>query len=100
MSVATFLAKADKLMARGPFALVSRDYKVLRREGEAAGAHYRARLAKERERGKPSSCPPGKARPSNRVFLDHLRSYPAAARPGTPMRTAMADYFIRTYPCR
>jgi len=100
MSVATFLAKADALRAKGPFALLSKDYKLLRREGEAAGAAYQQRLAKEREQGQPSSCPPRKARPGNNEFLDHLRSYPASLRLETKMRTAMADYFIRAYPCR
>ncbi len=100
ISVAAFLARADALMAKGPFALLAKDYKLLRAEGEAAGAAYQARLAQEREQGQASSCPPRKARPSNSQFLDHLRGYPAAARPATNMRKAMADYFIRAYPCR
>jgi len=99
ISVAEFLAKAGALKAKGPLALLSKDYKLLKSEGEAAGALYQARLAKERERGKASSCPPPRARPSNGQFLDYLRSYPVAARTGTLMRTAMADYFVRAYPC-
>lgn len=100
MSVATFLAKADALRAKGPFALMSSDYKLLKAEGEAAGAVYQQRLQQERAAGRPSSCPPRGARPSNDQFIAHLRSYPAGARPNTPMRAAMADYFIRNYPCR
>lgn len=102
MSVATFLAKADALRAKGPAALFSGDMKVLKSEGEAAGAAYRARLAAERAAGRPSSCPPpgGKARMSSDQLLAHLRAYPAPARGGTTMKTAMADYFIKTYPCR
>lgn len=102
MSVATFLAKADALRAKGPAALFSGDMKVLKSEGEAAGAAYRARLAAERAAGRPSSCPPpgGKARMSSDQLLNHLRSYPAPARGGTTMKAAMADYFIKTYPCR
>jgi hypothetical protein len=99
MSVATFLAKSDSLMAKGPFALLSKDYKLLKAVGKAAGANYQTRLAREREQGKASSCPPRRARPSNNQFLNHLRDYPAAARSGTTMHTAMADYFIRAYPC-
>ena len=99
MSVATFIAKADRLLARGPFALFSKDYKLLKAVGEAAGDDYKARLAREREQGNASSCPPRRARPSDKQFLKHLRSYPAATRPGTTMRTATADYFIRTFPC-
>ncbi len=102
MSVATFLAKAEALRAKGPAALFSGDMKVLKTEGEAAGAAYRARLAAERAAGKPSSCPPpgGKARISSDQLLTHLRAYPAPARGGTTLKTAMAEYFIKTYPCR
>lgn len=102
MSVATFLAKADALRAKGPAALFSGDMKVLKTEGEAAGAAYRTRLSAERAAGKPSSCPPpgGKARMSSDQLLAHLRSYPAPARGSTSMKAAMADYFIKTYPCR
>ena len=38
MSVATFLAKADALKAKGPLALLSSDIKLLQGEGQAAGA--------------------------------------------------------------
>lgn len=102
MSVATFLAKADALRAKGPAALFSGDMKVLKNEGEAAGAAYRNRLTAERAAGKPSSCPPagGKARMSSDQLLAHLRAYPAPARGNTTMKAAMADYFIKTYPCR
>jgi len=101
MNVATFLAKAEVLMAKGPFALLSKDVKVLRAEGEAASDVYFARLGRERAQGNPSSCPPRKPKePSNREFLKHLRSYPPAARAVTKMHVAMGDWFIRTYPCK
>ena len=102
MSIATFLSKADALRAKGPMALFSSDMNVLKAEGEAAGAAYRARLQAERAAGKPSSCPPpgGKARMNSDQLIAHLRSYPEGARPRVTMKAAMADYFIRTYPCR
>jgi hypothetical protein len=59
MSVATFLAKADALKARGIMALGSSDIGLLRAEGQAAGEAYRARL--ESERASPAS--PVRARP-------------------------------------
>jgi len=99
MSVATFLAKADSLRAKGPFALMSSDYKLLKAEGTAAGEAYGARLRQERAAGRPSSCPPQGTRPTSNQVLAHLRTYPVAARPATTMRAAMADYFIPTYPC-
>ena len=99
MSVAAFLTKADALKAKGFMALASSDMKLLRDEGQAAGAAYGARLQQERAAGKPSSCPPKGARPSSNQVLNHLRSYPPAKRAGLTMKAAMADYFIKTYPC-
>ena len=100
MSVATFLAKADALRAKGAMALFSADYKALKSEGQAAGQAYRVRLAAERAQGKPSSCPPKPAPVDSNSLLAHLRTYPAAHREHIAMRTAMADLFIKTWPCR
>lgn len=100
MSVAAFLSKADALKAKGLMALGSPDIKLLRAEGQAAGMAYGVRLQQERASGKPSSCPPKGARPSSNDVLDHLRTYPATKRPSTSMKAAMADYFIKNYPCR
>ena len=100
MSVAMFLSRVDALKAKGPMALLSPDLKVLKSDGEAAGAAYRARLVAERSAGKPSSCPPKGATVSQDQVLSHLRTYPAGTRERTSMKTAMADLFIKTYPCR
>ena len=100
MPVAVFLAKADALKAKGLGALGSPDIGLLKAEGQAAGQAYRARLQAERAAGKPSSCPPKGAKVNSRQLIAHLRSYPEAARARTDMRTAMADFFIKTYPCK
>ncbi len=100
MSVAIFLAKADALRAKGAMALFSSDYKALQTEGRAAGQAYRTRLAAERAQGKPSSCPPKPAPVNSNSLIAHLRTYPAEHRDHVPMRTAMADLFIKTWPCR
>lgn len=99
MSVAAFLGKADALKAKGPMALFSSDIGVLKSEGQAAGEAYRARLQNERAAGKPSSCPPKGTKVNSDKLLDHLRTYPAPTRPKVSMKQAMADYFIKTYPC-
>lgn len=99
MSIATFLAKADALRAKGPLALLSSDIKLLKTEGMAAGQAYRAQLVRERAQGKPSSCPPKGTKIGSDQLIDHLRAYPAAARIRTTMRAAMADFFIKTFPC-
>ena len=100
MSVATFLAKADALKAKGAMAMFSSDIGVLKSEGQAAGKAYLVRLEKERAAGHPSSCPPKGSRVNSDELLAHLRTYPANARPGVNMKQAFADYFIRKYPCR
>ncbi|MBN8484334.1 MAG: hypothetical protein J0L50_06095 [Sphingomonadales bacterium] len=100
MSAATFLAKADALKAKGIGALGSPDIKLLRAEGQAAGEAYRQRLQAERAQGRPSSCPPKGTKVNSDKLLAHLRTYPEAVRARTSMKQAMADYFIRNYPCR
>ncbi len=100
MSVAAFLTKVDALKAKGMMAMLSGDIKVLKTEGNAAGEAYRKRLAAERAQGRPSSCPPQGSRVNSDQLIAHLNTYAPAARPATSMKTAFADYFIKTYPCR
>ena len=100
MSAAAFLAKADALRAKGPMALLSGDIKLLKAEGQAAGLAYRARLKAEKAAGKPPhSCPPPKSRINSTQVIEHLRTYPAATRTRTTMKTAIADLMVKTYPC-
>jgi hypothetical protein len=99
MNVAAFLAKAEALEKKGAMALFSSDLKLLKAEGNAAGAAYRARLDRERAAGKPSSCPPKGTSVKSDALLAHLRTYPAAMRPTVTLRTAMADMFIKMFPC-
>ena len=100
MMVGTFLAKANALKAKGPMALLSPDVKVLQGEGQAAGQAYRARLKAEQAAGKPSSCPPKNTKVGGQKFLDHLQTYPQGARATTSLKAAVADFFIRNYPCK
>ncbi len=100
MNVATFLAKADALKAKGAMALFSADYRLLKSEGEAAGQAYRARLNAERAAGKPSSCPPSGVKVNSDKLIAHLRTYPEPVRPRVSMKQAIGDFFARTYPCR
>lgn len=100
MSVATFLAKADALRAKGAMALFSSDMSVLKSEGTAAGMAYRDRLKAEKAQGKPSSCPPQGTKVNSNDLIAHLRAYDPAVRPTKSMKAAMADFFIKKYPCR
>lgn len=100
MTVATFLAKADALKAKGPMALFSSDLKVLQREGMDAGMAYKAQLDAERAQGHPSSCPPSGVKVSPDQVLAHLRTYTPDQRPRVSMRAAIGDMFRKTWPCR
>ena len=100
MSVAAFLSKAEALKAKGAIALFSGDVGVLKAEGKAAGEAYRARLNTERAAGHPSSCPPPGIKINSDELLGFLKLYPVATRPQISMKQAMAEFFIRKYPCR
>ena len=99
MSVAIFLAKAEALQAKGVTAMFSSDVGVLKSEGKAAGQQYKARLQAEKAQGRPSSCPPPGVKINSDELVAFLRTYPTAARPRVSMKQAMADYFIKKYPC-
>lgn len=99
MSIATFLAKADALRAKGPFALMSADYKLLKAEVTGAAQAYRARLKGEQAAGRPSSCPPPRAPFNSDDVMAQMRSYPVAARGQTSVATAVAELFHARYPC-
>ena len=100
MSIAAFLAKADALKAKGPMALLSSDIGVLKAEGQAAGAAYKAQLDAERKAGHPSSCPPQGTRVAGDDLMAQMRTYPSAARSKISVKTAMVDMFRAKFPCR
>lgn len=101
MSVATFLAKADALKAKGIMALASSDVALLTSEGKAGGAAYRQRLkADAAAKRPPHSCPPAKAAVKSDEFLNHLRSYPEALWAKVSIKTATADLMKKRYPCK
>lgn len=100
MSVATFLAKAEKLQKKGPLAMMSSDLKLLMGEMKGAGKAYRARLDADKAAGRPPhSCPPEKMAMDRNEVLTHFRSYPVAERPKVSVRTAFADMTRKRYPC-
>lgn len=101
MSVATYLAKAEALRGKGMGAMLSSDVGVLREEARAAGKAYRDRLAADKAAGRaPRSCPPPKIGMKADQLLTHLHSYPVAQRQRITMKSAMADWIEKTYPCR
>lgn len=102
MSIATFIAKADALKAKGMLAMMSSDVGLLRGEMKTVTTAYRADLQASRTAGKtPHSCPPpqGKAQLGSDELLAHLRSYPAPQRPQISVKTAFYAMMKKRYPC-
>lgn len=102
MSVAEWLAKADALKAKGVFAVGSPDIALLGDEVKAAGAAYRAGLAKQIAAGKkPSSCPPpvGTAKITSDDIIKDFKAIPVA-RQKQSVAQAWAAMMTRRYPCK
>ena len=99
MSVATFLAKADALKAKGPMSLFSSDIALLKSEGQAAGAAYKAQLDAERKAGHPGSCPPKGVKIGGDELMAQMRKYPAATRQRITVKAAMVDMLRAKFPC-
>jgi hypothetical protein len=101
MDVATFLAKADALKKKGMMALMSSDYKLLKKEIETHSLALRSeRLAAERAGRKPAYCPPAKSGLNSDELLAAFRSIPAAQRPRTDVKDALRALLARKFPCR
>lgn len=100
MDVATFLAKANRLKSKGPFALMSSDFKLLTREVTAASKSLRAERLGLQSAGKPAAwCPPPKASMNSTEILATMEAIPPAQRRSTDVRTALRGLMIRKYPC-
>lgn len=102
MTVQEFLDKADALKAKGVLALASPDIGLLRDEVKAAGAAYRADLARQVAAGKkPSSCPPpvGQTGITSDQIIADFRALPAAQRK-LSVRTVWASLMTKRYPCK
>ncbi|WP_253185954.1 hypothetical protein [Novosphingobium sp. NDB2Meth1] len=99
MSVATFLAKAEALKAKGMMALFASDVGLLKSEVANAAAAYRRQLRQEAITGKPSACPPEHAALNSDDLMAQMRTYPAADRPRIPVTQAVADLIRKRYPC-
>lgn len=100
--VAHFLVRVDKLLARGPFALFSRDFYRLKREIETDGDKLKKEFAREKATGRPTLfCPPaqGKPRVNKHEYLAALRAVPVAQRKTTDTKDVLRTVLERKYPC-
>ena len=94
--------RVDRLLARGPFALLSRDFYRLKSEIEADGRILKRDYARAKAAGeKTAFCPPAKGKPKvgKNEYLAALRAVPVAKRATTDTRDVLRRLLERKYPC-
>jgi hypothetical protein len=99
MSVATFMAKAQALQAKGAMALFSSDIGLLKAEVAGSAQAFRRQIKAEAASGKPSACPPEHGALKSDDILAHMRGYPAGVRPRISVSAAVADLMRKRFPC-
>jgi hypothetical protein len=101
MPVSTFLAKAEALKKRGPLALLSRDYKLLKAEIGKSAKILRAQQLADRHAGRrPATCIPNPVNVEAGELLRHFQSIPAAQQRGTSVKAAFTSLMNKKHPCR
>ena len=102
MPVATFLAKASALKAKGPFALFSGDLKLLTNEIKANSIALRAENEAAAKAGRPKAycTPPGGAALSQDDIMQAMQAVPPQARDRTDTKDALRAFLARRFPCR
>jgi hypothetical protein len=99
MPVATFLAKADALRKRGPFALLSSDYGKLKAEVNNSAKALGAEQSAARKAGRrPATCLPNNISIGTDELLNHFRSLPRGQQGGS-VKAALLTFFSKKYPC-
>ena len=102
MAVPQFLAKADALKKKGPFALLSGDFSLLKKEVTESAKLLRAeRMAAKAAGRTPAYCPPEGAASSLGAddVLGHFRSIPAAQAARMRVKDGMRSLMAKRYPC-
>ena len=97
-----FLDRANRLKAKGPFALFDRDYGRLKAEATAVGKSIGDdRIAAERA-GRPIlyCSPNARAQLGSYEFIDGLEAIPPGERARMTLKDAMLRILQKKYPCR
>lgn len=100
--VAHFLVRVDRLLARGPFALFSRDFYRLKALVEADGEALKKEYSIEKAAGHQTAfCPPAKGKPrvNKNEYLAALRAVPVSKRTTTDTKDVLRTVLERKYPC-
>jgi hypothetical protein len=99
MPVVTFLAKAEALKKRGPFALFSSDYTRLKSEVNNSARMLGAEQTAARKAGRqPATCMPNKISLGTEEILTHFRSF-AGSHQGASVKAALLSFINKKYPC-
>lgn len=101
MTVATFLAKANGLKAKGILAMGSPDIGLLRNEMQRVAEAYRADVTRARAAGRtPHSCPPpkGQGKIGAKEVMAEFEAIPPAQR-NVSVKTAFYAMMKKRYPC-
>jgi hypothetical protein len=101
-SAQNFLDRANRLKAKGPFALFDSDYGRLKAEAMAVGKSIGDdRIAAERAGTPILYCSPtARAKLGNFEFIDGLAAIPAAERARMSLKDGMLRVLQKKYPCR
>ena len=100
MPAATFLAKADALMAKGPLALFSSDVGLLKTEASHAGAELKAeRLALLAQHRPTAYCPPPKSSINSDELIKSMHRISAPELAKMQFKDAMRRVLEQKYPC-
>lgn len=100
--VAQFLVRVDRLLARGPLALLSRDFYRLKALIEADGDALKKEFARAKAAGRTTDfCPPAKGKPrvNKHEYLAALRAVPMPERTTTDTKDVLRAVLERKYPC-
>jgi hypothetical protein len=101
MPVSTFMTKADGLRAKGPFALLSGDLKLLTNQIKADSLALRAdnQAAERAGKGKAYCTPAAGVSLSEKDILAAMQAVPAPQRTSTSTKDALRAFLARRYPC-
>lgn len=96
-----FLDRANRLKAKGPFALVDKDYGRLKAEANAAGKSIGDdRIAAQKAGRQILYCSPKpRADLGQTEFLNGLAAIPAVERSRISLKSAMLRILQKKYPC-
>jgi asparagine synthetase A len=101
MNVKTFVEKADALEKKGVMALMSSDYRLLKKEVETAAAALKdERLAAAKAGRRAAYCPTSGSGLNSKELLAAFRTIPPQQRERTEVKDALRALLARKYPCR